>query len=282
MSKQSALSAAALLLAATACQAQEAESYRFEARVTRVNQYQNGALAGGQTQPSLTCYVRPIRADSSLPFAELEFLQSVSWVSVSHSPNEPKTHFSGMLYLDQLAMGLEYGASTQTQSGFSVDSSMNRWTLGYRVRPDWMLSVVRKAQKTSVDAGFAANSSPMSNTQTSLAAHGVVAIEEGRSLVFDLEMKRDESSAGLMGSSAFNETSGQLRFYPKPRVYVEAGLTFARGNSWNEGRTLSYGGGLTLNRRLILQLSGSSFTQTGAPNAGNSYRTLGLGLGARF
>lgn len=294
---------AALLLILAASNAQEAgaSTYNVDAGILSSRLSSDDQTAMGTWAMGATVYTTPVRLDPSQPFAELDFLQRANQFTLMYSSysfsgsqvisdtTATDLMVSGLVHFDQLALGLSHSSGTMKLSpvgvswvGYDVSTSSTTFRMGYRARPqtELNLSIGQSVDAYSGSIGLPAISDDRLSWNK-LSIHHVALLNPERSLVFDLGMKRKDRSQGSASSST-QVLDAQLRAYPSPTFYVEAGLNEESGDpSGSTGRTVSYGAGASLTHRLVLQVFGSKFTAAD-PRRFSSDRELGFALSLRF
>jgi len=293
---------AALLLTTTGAAVQASEAaYNVEAGVLSSRLRNDDQTAMGTFALGATFYPSPVRFDPAQPFAELDFLQKASQftlIQTSYSFSGSQViadttatdlMFDGLVYLDRLALGFTHSTGSMMLSpvganwmGYDVSTTSTTLRVGYRWLPQTQINL---AHGQSVDTYSGPSGWPaISDDRLSwnrLSIRSVATLNNGRFLVIDLEGKQKDRTQGSTRAST-QALGAQLRAYPSPNLYLEAGLNQESGDPSNTtGRTLSYGAGVSLSNRLILQVYGSKFTATD-PSQYSSDRELGFSLSLRF
>jgi predicted porin len=124
---------------------------------------------------------------------------------------------------------------------------------------------------------------PTANVKTSsngIASYTVTSLNEGQSLVFDLEYKQIKREQNK--SETNDEYSAKLRFYPRTNYFIEGGYRLNNGGvASDKGNTFELGAGYSFTPRLGVIFSTSQFNGDVSAEKSSS-RTSSLTVGYRF
>lgn len=276
------------------------ETYNVEAGVayatssTDSNTNTNGVIFTG------TYYLKPIALDTTQPFMELDFLQKASSISLSYtdlsieSDTLSKTTLNpigigGTFYVDKFLFGISHSNwnksfSLKTNQNLAYDTKFTSTDirLGYRVLPNTVVSFMNE----QTDTTYTRNSitlPPIANVKTStngIRSYTVTSLNEGQSLVFDLEYKQIKREQNKNESN--DEYSAKLRFYPQTNYFIEGGYRLNNGDvASDKGNTFELGAGYSFTPRLGVIFSTSQFNGDVSAEKSSS-RTSSLTVGYRF
>lgn len=247
-----------------------------------------------------TYYLKPIVIDQSQPFAELDFLQKASGISVSYGTNkyEDKTfvgtninrpEVSGNFYVDNFVIGAStssWGSTNFTTKAnaaryVGIKSTTNGFNVGYFVTPTTLVSYINSKETAtySPSAGLAAIKD-YNNTTNGVKSHTVMSLGGTEFLVVDLsyeQIKKEQTA-----SEKNTEYGAKVRYYPEAKYFVEGGYTSNSGdNAGDKGKTMLLGAGYSFTPRFAVMLSTEKFSGDVSAEKSSSTSTM-LKAGYRF
>ena len=276
------------------------ETYNVEAGV----QYGNFSNDDSQTQKLTavggTYYLKSIVIDHSQPFAELDFLQKASGISVRYANiNYEDSTFasttinplevSGNFYVDNFAFGAStsswgstnFTTKANTARYVGIKTTTNGFNVGYFVTPTTLVSYVNSKETGtySPSAGIAAIKD-LNITTNGVKSHTVTSLGGTESLVVDLaynQIKNEQDTSQTNSEYGFN-----VRYYPEAKYYVEGGYKVNSGDyAKDKGNTYTLGAGYEVTPRFSVMLTTEKFSVSDATQKSGSTNTM-LTAGYRF
>lgn len=246
-----------------------------------------------------TYYLKPIKIDSTKPYAELDFLQRASGISVLYgvnkfedadflSTNIPQLKVGGVFYVDNFVLG----ASTQSfdknfnlkqapASYYGIKNEATTLSVGYFVLPNTLVSFVneKETQKHSPSTGLAAIKD-LTNTTNSVTSHSVISLGGTESLVLDFSYKQVNRDQTTSKDNTIYEA--KARYYPKNNIFVEGGYSKNTGDTaYFKGKTTLLGLGYSFTPRFALSITALDFSGDVASEKSSS-KTTGVIASYRF
>jgi hypothetical protein len=257
-----------------------------------------------QTKQTLTMfngiyYFKPIKIETNQPYAELDFLQKASSISLTYGNQSIETAnvvnttitplgITGTVYIDNLILGFN---SSNWSADLKLKSNTARYTgikanttgvdIGYFVTPETALSFTTSKDTASYtpSAGVAAQVD-LNITTNSITSRTVTSLGGSQSMRVDLQYNQITREQTL--SLKNNEYGFSLRYYPDSKYYVEGGyLTNTGDRDYDKGKTLSAGAGILFTPRFGVLLSTAKFTGDVSTEQSSSTLTI-LTAGYRF
>jgi hypothetical protein len=277
----------------------QTETYNVEAAI----QYGKSSVDDQTTTKStlglVNYYFKPIVNDSKQPFLEKDFLQKASSVGIIYGNISTETSvlasatptplgLSGTYYADDFVFGISntswdktFLLKSNSARSYGIKSNGTDIKIGYYVTPTTLASFTNSQSTASYTAGGGASAiADYKRTSNNFSTHTVTPLNGTEFVVLDLkynQVKRDQTT-----SQTNTEISGNVRYYPEAKYYIEGGYTTNSGDyDYDKGSTLSVGAGYSLTPRFALFLSTSKFS--GSVSAQNSSSTSStITAGYRF
>jgi len=276
------------------------ETYNVEAGV----QYGNFSNDNSQTQKMTavggTYYLKSIVIDHSQPFAERDFLQKASGISVRYgninyedstfaSTTINPLEVSGNFYVDNFTFGAStsswgntnFTTKANTARYVGIKTTTNGFNVGYFVTPTTLVSFVnsKKTGTYSPSAGIAAIKN-LNITTNGVKSHTVMSLGGTESLVVDLEYNQIKNEQDT--SQTNSEYGAVVRYYPEAKYYFEGGYKVNSGDyAKDKGNTYKLGAGYEVTPRFGLMLTTEKFSVSDATQKSGSTSTM-LTAGYRF
>jgi len=232
-------------------------------------------------------------------YAKKDFLQKASSVGIIYGNINTETSvlasatptplgLNGTYYADDFVFGISniswdktFLLKSNSARSYGIKSNDTSIKFGYYVTPTTLASFTNDQSNASYTAGGGASAiSDLKYTSNAFSTHTVKPLNGSEFVVLDLkynQVKRDQTT-----SQNNTEISGNLRYYPEAKYYVEGGYTTNSGDyDYNKGSTLSVGAGYSFTPQFALFLTTSKFS--GSVSAQNSSSTSStITAGYRF
>lgn len=225
-----------------------------------------------------TYFLKPIVIDSTKPFAELDFLQKASGISVKYgtskiesaeflSTNVPQLNIGGTFYVDSFVISAynttfdkNFNLKAAPASYVGIKGETTAFSLGYFVLPNTVVSYLndKETGKYSPSAGVPAIKD-LTITTNGIQSHTVYSLGGTESIVLDLAYKQIKREKTL--SDTNTEYGVKARYYPQNNFYVEGGYKSNTGDyAYNKGKTTLVGLGYSFTPRFVLTLIAENFS----------------------
>ena len=247
-----------------------------------------------------TFYLKPIVLDPNQPYAELDFIQRASGLTIQYGNASVETSvlakttvsrllLSGNFYINDFIIGFgnsswnkNFNLKANSNYNYGIDSTTTYYSLGYFVTPSTSINFETKKS----DASYTRSSTLLTAyndlkiTTNSLSSHSVTTTGDGKHIVFDLNYDQIKNVQTTTENN--NEYGAKIRFYPENKYFIEGGYISNSGDeSSSKGKTTLIGAGYSLNPRLYFLATYQKFD--GAVSSENSSdKTTQLTVGYRF
>jgi hypothetical protein len=274
----------------------QTETYNVEAAF----QYSKSSADDQSTTKStlglINYYFKPIVNDSKQPFLEKDFLQKASSVgivygnvstesSVFASATPTPLGLTGTYYADEFVFEISniswdktFLLKSNSARSYGIKSNDTSIKFGYYVTPTTLASFTNGQSTGSYTAGGGASAiSDVKRTSNAFSTHTVTPLNGSEFVVLDLkynQVKRDQTT-----SQSNTEISGNVRYYPEAKYYVEGGYTTNTGAyDYDKGSTIGVGAGYSFTPRFALFVYTSKFSgSVSAENSSSNSTTLTAG-----
>ena len=291
--------ATVVALAATNLHAQE--TYNVEVVGTNGSKNTDDQTKQTINMFSGTYYFKSIKIDSNQPYAELDFLQKASSISLTYANQSVETanvvnttitpiELKGTVYIDNLILGLssnnwsgDLKLKANTARYYGIKANTTGVNIGYFVTPETALTFTTSKDTASYtpSAGLAAQGD-LNITTNSITSRTVTSLGGTQSMRVDLKYNSIAYEAATAASLKNNEYGFSLRYYPESKYYVEGGYLINTGDrDYAKGKTLSAGAGIAFTPRFGVLLSTAKFTGDVSTELSSSTLTT-LTAGYRF
>lgn len=274
----------------------QTETYNVEAAFQYGKTSHDDQTTTKSTLGLVNYYFKPIVNDSKQPFLEKDFLQKASSVGIIYgnistensalaSATPTPLGLNGTYYADDFVFGISniswdktFLLKSNSARSYGIKNNDTSIRFGYYVTPTTLASFTNGQFNASYTAGGGASAiSDLKYTSNAISTHTVTPLNGTEFVVLDLkynQVKRDQTT-----SQSNTEISGNVRYYPEAKYYVEGGYTTNSGDyDYDKGSTLSVGAGYSLTPRFALFLSASKFSgSVSAQNSSSNATTLTAG-----
>jgi hypothetical protein len=249
-----------------------------------------------------TYYINPIKMDINQPYAEYDFLQKASSISLNTISGSLESatfanttitpiEFKGTFYINNLIFGLnssnwnsDFKFKTNTARYYGIKSTTTGINVGYFVTPETAITYTNNKETGSYSpsTGLAAIGD-LAITTNSIASRTVTSLGGSQSIRVDLKYNSIAYEAATAASLKNNEYGFDFRFYPDmTKYYLGGGYLINTGDKDSyKGKTLSVVAGYAFTSRFGLMLTSSKFTGDVSTEQSSS-STTSLYLGYRF
>jgi hypothetical protein len=268
-----------LITAVAACNVLAGETYRAEAGAGfgRFDNKDDTKMSAQRIGGAV--YFAPVEIKKDQPFAEDVYLQKISNLSLqSNSINVETKTLEKSPVSDYLALGTFYVGQFVAQVGLGttdygsmklksnnaqyvgIKTDTSQYGVGYFLSPETMIALGQKNTEASYSASAGLTAAANRKTgSTELWGRSLIALGGERSFVVDAKWRQIATEQTAKETNHEIELAG--RFYPKPSLYLEAGVVQNQGEySADEGLTSSLGIGSAITQRLILSASAARFS----------------------
>jgi hypothetical protein len=250
-----------------------------------------------------TYYLKPVTLDSSQPYAELDFIQRASDITITYANvSVENTTFtkttisplglSGNFYFNNFIIGLNnkswsknFNLKEDTNYSYKKDRKISEYNLGYFVTPNTSVSF-SKTNDISTETPSSALLdiyNPTKIKTNSLYSHTVTTAGDGKYIVLDLNY--DKIQTDYDTSEKNKEYGVKIRYYPENNYFVEGGYFSNTGEKVSDkGKSTLIGAGYAINPRLSLSVTyykfDGSVSSVFSENSG--YKFTSITAGYRF
>jgi len=254
----------------------ESENYNFETLATSFNQSYVDSTAVNNMAYSGRYYLMPVTIRKSEPFAELDYLQRVSSISLEYSDGKlanqylvrgdykPRT-INGTFYINDFILALsntawdtKFTLANAPAYYYGFDVKTDSIGIGYFIEPKTsvFLNYTKSNIDYSTDVGTTLTDKAI--TTNTVYLHSVRSIEDNSFLVMDFSYAQIKSEAAA--SNTNNEYGLSAKYYPAPNYYVMSGYAINGGDDQSaKGKTVTFGLGYLFTPRLGVLISNSTF-----------------------
>lgn len=291
--------AAVVALATTNLYAQE--TYNVEAVGLANNLSKDNQTKISGTTLGAAYYFKAIKLGGSQPFAELDFLQKASNVSLSYGNGNYETAnfanttitpigITGTFYADNFIIGLDtanfnsdFKFKTNSARYYGIKSVTNGFNVGYFVTPETAVTFTNSKNTGSYtpSTGLAAIGDA-STTTNSIASKTVTSLGGEQFMRIDLNYNMITNEESGVASKKNTEYGINLRYYPQAKVYIGGGYSANSGDyDADKGKKLTVAAGYAFTPRFGIVLTTYRFTGDVSTEQSSSTSTS-IGLGYRF
>ena len=277
----------------------QTDTYNVEAAIQYSKSSVDDQTTTKGTLGLVNYYFKPILNDSKQPFLEKDFLQKASSVGIIYGNLSTETSvlasatptplgLNGTYYANDFVFGVSniswdktFLLKSNSARSYGIKSNDTSIKVGYYVTPTTLASFTNEQTTASYTAGGGASAiSDLKYTNNAISTHTVTPLNGTEFVVLDLkynQIKRDQTT-----SQNNTEISGNIRYYPEAKYYVEGGYITNSGDyDYYKGSTLSVGAGYSFTPQFALFLSTSKFS--GSVSSQNSSSTSStITAGYRF